>query len=167
MEYRNILKSKAPCSQRAILALFAAAFFSQVLCLPAEAEERGFWTRHHAWGTAFLGGGLYMVKRGYDFRTDADDIFKQYKKANTTEEADRLFDKANDQDIKSQISWGVAAALTVSAVRLLLINPDPDSYTVKQKVDSKTKANPQQTGIRLNPQLAAGRWGIQLQRIFF
>jgi hypothetical protein len=167
MAYRERFNATTRRPRQATLVLLVAALLGQVCCFPAVAEEPGFWTRHRIWGTAFLGGGLFMVKRGYDFKTEGDDIFKRYKKANTTVEADRLFDQANDQDIKSQISWGVAAALTVSAVRLLLINPDPDGHTGKQKRDKDTKTTPPASGIRFSPQLEANRWGIQLQQKFF
>ena len=108
-----------------------------------------------------------MAKKGYDFTTEGNDIFKQYKNADTSGEADRLFDRASHQDIKSQISWSIAAALIVSAARLLFLTSESDTHPEKRQIDGTNKAITQKPRILLNPQITKNRLGIQLQHHFF
>lgn len=140
----------------------AAALLGIVLCghllvQPVEAEEkqRSFIGRRSL-GVLFIGGSLALVKQGFSFSNEADDLYAKYRKAGSAEEADRLYTRTNNRDVKSQVSWALAAAFALSGTRLLL-SKDAGSYR-------NEKVTP---GFLLETQLQPRGIALQLKRRFF
>ena len=146
----------------------AAALLGIVLCgtllvQPVEAEEkqRSFIGRRSL-GVLFIGGSLALAKQGFSFRNEADDLYVKYQKAGSAEEADRLYARTNNRDVKSQVSWALAAAFALSGTRLLLAK-DAGSYR-NEKVNPAAKVTP---GFLLETQLQPRGIALQLIRRFF
>ena len=146
----------------------AAAILGAVLCAhllvqPVAAEEKkSSFTARRSLGILFIGGSLVLTKQGFSFRDEADELYIKYKKAGSAEEADRLYTRTNNRDVKSQVSWALAAAFALSGSRLLL-SKDGGSYRMA-KAQKAAKATP---GFLLEPQLEPRRIGLQLKRRFF
>ena len=100
--------------------LTAVMMGASVLPPPATAQPRDLLTVRRATGVAFLGGTAFMVKQALDFQSEADDFFARYERATDPEEIDRLYQRTNNRDMKSQLSWALAAAFTVTGVRLIV-----------------------------------------------
>jgi hypothetical protein len=131
---------------------------------PAEAEEgKGFFTSRKSLGLAFLGSSLLLSKQGLDFRDEADKLYVRYKDAKTPEVADRLYARTNNRDIKSQVSWALAAAFAVSGVRLLLHSSDDTAMKQQRKSWQPISS----VGYSLEPQMESRRLGLALKRTFF
>ena len=127
----------------------------------AESEKSTFKARRSL-GVLFLAGSLALTKQGFDFRDDADEFYVRYKKAGTPAEADRLYTRTNNRDVKSQVSWALAAALAVSGTRLFLAKAD-DAHPASRLNAARRLAS----GFSLEPQLEPRRFGLELKRRFF
>ena len=148
---------------RLVVAVLGAVLCSHLLVQPSVAEdEQGFFAARRSMGVLFIGGSLLLTKQGFEFRDEADELYVRYKKAGTSEEADRLYTRTNNRDVKSQVSWALAAAFAVSGVRLLLSKVADSELSTK--VDTDRRIAP---GISLEPQLEPRRFGLQLKRRFF
>jgi len=113
-------------------------------------------------GFLFLGSSLALTKQGFDFRNEADDLYARYNKADSEEEIGRLYSRTNNRDIKSQVSWALAAAFAVSGARLLL--SDKDGASLSEKRFFQPTMAP---GFSLEPQLERRHLGLSLMRRFF
>ena len=71
-------------------------------------------------GLAFLGGGVALAMKGFEYHDDADGLYDAYQAAKDPVEIDRLYQRATNRDVKSQVSWALAGAFAISGVRLLL-----------------------------------------------
>ena len=140
---------------RSAAALLGAVLCAHLIAQPVSAEEK----QSSSLGVLFIGGSLVLAKQGFSFRDEADELYAKYKKAGSPEEADRLYTRTNNRDVKSQVSWALAAAFVLSGSRLLLSKDGGSSRIAK--VD---KVAP---GFLLEPQLQPRRIGVQLKRRFF
>ena len=86
---------------RLATAALSAVLCGQLLVRPAVAEDgQGIITSRRSLGIVFIGGSLFLTNQGFDFRSEADDLYEKYKKAGTAEEADRLYTRTNNRDVK-------------------------------------------------------------------
>ena len=132
---------------------------------PIAAEAEGFFTARRSLGLAFLGGSVVMGKVGLDFKNDADDFYDRYERASDPIEVDRLYQRTNNRDIKSQISWAMAAAFAVSGVRLIFSSSPVKSYERPKPSEKGTKIGVR--GLELDGQIDRGRLGLRLKKSFF
>ena len=148
---------------RLVAAVLGAVLCSHLLVQPSAAEdEQGFLTARRSLGVLFIGGSLLLTKQGFEFRDEADELYVRYKKAGTSDEADRLYTRTNNRDVKSQVSWALAAAFAVSGARLLLSKVTDSERSTKVDIDRRIAP-----GFSLEPQLEPRRFGLQLKRRFF
>lgn len=132
---------------------------------PTAAEAEGFFTARHSLGLAFMGGSAVMCKMGLDYKNDADDFYERYKRASDPIEIDRLYQRTNNRDIKSQISWALAAAFAVSGVRLIFSSEPVKSYERPKLSEKRTEIGVR--GLQLDGQIDRGRLGLRLKKSFF
>ncbi len=129
---------------------------------PAVGEEiQGFFTARRSLGLMFLGGSAVLLKQGMDFHDEADELYALYEAAETPEDADRLYARTNNRDIKSQVSWALAGAFAVSGVRLILRSGDPLSAHYGHP---HTRAEP---ATYVESHVSSGRLGIVLKQSFY
>ena len=103
---------------------------------PLGAAETKFFTGRRLMGVAFLGGSALLFKKGYDFHKDADKMYALYKEADAPEDADRLYNRTTDRDVKSQVSWALAAAFAFSGLRMV-ISRDATVHRQQKGVEKK------------------------------
>ena len=132
---------------------------------PSTAEAEGFFTARRSLGLAFMGGSAVMCKVGLDYKNDADDFYDRYKRAADPIEVDRLYQRTNNRDIKSQVSWALAAAFAVSGVRLIFSSGPVKSYDRPATSEKRTKIGIR--GVELDGQIDRGRFGLRLKKSFF
>ena len=106
-----------------------------------------------------------MGKVGLDFKNDADDFYERYERAADPIEVDRLYQRTNNRDIKSQVSWALAAAFAVSGVRLIFSSGPVKSYDRPATSEKRTKIGIR--GVELDGQIDRGRFGLRLKKSFF
>ena len=148
---------------RLATAALSALLCGQLLVRPAAAEDgQGIITSRRSLGIVFIGGSLFLTKQGFDFRSEADDLYEKYKKAGTAEEADRLYTRTNNRDVKSQVSWALATAFALSGTRLLLAKGDRSKRMAKGVAAPGSKP-----GFSLESQIEPQRVGFHLKRRFF
>jgi len=73
-----------------------------------------------ATGLALLGSGLFLIKKGFDFHREADELYNLYLNAIDPEEISLLYQRTTRRDLKSQFSWTVGAVFAASGAYLLL-----------------------------------------------
>ena len=148
---------------RLATAALSALLCGHLLARPVAAED-GQWaiTSQRSLGIIFIGGSLFLTKQGFDFRSEANDLYEKYKKASTAEEADRLYTRTNHRDVKSHVSWALATAFALSGTRLLLAKGDRTPHMAKGVEVPRSKS-----GFSLEPQIQPRRFSFQLKRRFF
>lgn len=121
--------------------------------LASPIEARSFFTARRTFGTMCLGGGFLLAKRALDFNRDANKVYDAYKRALNPRDAEKFFNRASDQDTKSQMSVGFSAVLFLSGLRLLLasgVDDDISKTNHKVKLDITGGISNQAMGISLN-----------------
>ena len=124
-------------------------------------------------GTAFIGGSFLLLRKGNDYHDEADELYERYEQADRVDEAERLYDRTTNRDVKSQVSWALAAAFAVNGVRLVLT-----SYGHRQNSQPRRRASPvdfapapgpvrdSAPGLWVEPWYDSGRLGLRLARSF-
>lgn len=145
-----------------VLALLLAVLLAEPA---AAAGERWFGVRR-VLGLAFLGGSAVLIKQGFDFKDEADGFYDRYKVATDADEIDRLYQRTNNRDVKSQVSWALGGAFAVSGIRLLVTRP-PGAERVRVASASKVRpASGRSPAVTLESQILPGRLAFRLKRAF-
>ena len=144
-----------------VLSLVAALAMDGMGHTAVAEESQDFFTARRSLGLMFLGGSAALLKQGMDFHDEADELYALYEAAETPEDADRLYARTNNRDIKSQVSWALAGAFAVSGVRLILRSGTPSSARYGRP---HTRAEP---AMYVEPHVSSGRLGVVLKQSFF
>ena len=149
---------------RLAVAALGALLCGHLLVQPvvAEGNKQGAFTARRSLGLLFIGSSLLLTKQGFDFRSEADELYAKYKEAKRREEADRLYTRTNNRDVKSQVSWALAAAFALSGTRLIL-----SKTKGVRRMAKVAKAPRVEPGFLLEPQIEPRRIGLHLKRRFF
>ena len=121
-----------------------------------QAEQRSLLSARRLTGVAFLGGSVILLKKGNEYHDEADEFYKSYESATEPEEAERFYDRTTNRDVKSQVSWALAAAFAVSGVRLALFSNDDGK---PPGVDAPDRRN-----FYAEPWMEGGRFGLRLRK---
>ena len=132
---------------------------------PAYAEQdetQGWLTSRRAWSMALCSGSVVLLKKSWDFHRQADESYALYRKATTGPEAELLFERADNRDTKSQMSWMAAAAFALAGWQMLASGD-------KEGTQASFAKKPQVVGVEIEPELEwrARRVGLQLKGRFF
>jgi len=149
-----------------VAAIFLCGMF---VCRPVVAEGRGFFTVRRSLGLAFLGGSAVLAKQGLDFKDEADEFYDRYNKATDPEEIDRLYQRTNNRDVKSQVSWALAAAFAISGVRLVVAKDvdTPFERRNASRTAKKTARTGAVRGFQFETRVDPGKIGFHLKKSFF
>lgn len=85
----------------------------------SEADGSGLITFRRTLGLAFLAGAGALTARGFDYKDEADAFYEAYKAADDDAEIQKLYQRTTNRDVKSQVSWALAAACGATGLRLL------------------------------------------------
>ena len=132
---------------------------------PAYAEQdetQGWLTSRRAWSMALCSGSVVLLKKSWDFHRQADESYALYRKATTGPEADVFFERADNRDTKSQMSWMAAAAFALAGWQMLVSGD-------KEGTQASFGKNSQVVGVEIEPELEwrNRRVGLQFKRRFF
>ena len=132
---------------------------------PAYAEQdetQGWLTSRRAWSMALCSGSVVLLKKSWDFHRQADESYALYRKATTGPEAEVFFERADNRDTKSQMSWMAAAAFALAGWQMLASGD-------KEGTQASFGKNPQVVGVEIEPELEwrNRRVGLQFKRRFF
>ena len=130
---------------------------------PLQAQTRNFFTLRRSMGLAFMGGSMALAYKGWDFKQSADDLYARYKKTADPVEADRLYERTTNRDVKSQVSWALAAGFAISGLRLLVTG---EAETPEREPESASKQSVL-PGLKVVPKLDRLQAGVQLRREFY
>ena len=128
---------------------------------PLSAADEKFSTGRRLMGVAFLSGSAFLLKKGFDYHKDADKLYSLYKEADGPEDADRLYNRTTDRDVKSQVSWALAAAFAFSGLRMV-ITRDSTMYT-RQKGVEKVAFR----GFVIDPRMDRYAPEVRLKKVWF
>lgn len=132
-----------------------------LLCAqPIQAAEQGWLTSRRAWGVALFSGSAVLLKKSWDFHQQADESYALYRRAATEREAELFFDRADNRDTKSQMSWMAAAAFALAGWQLMTLGDEREARALAIK-------KPTLAGVEVEPQLQSGRVGLRFKRRFF
>ena len=110
---------------------------------------------------------MLLLRKGNDYNDEADELYERYEQADNLEETERLYDRTTNRDVKSQVSWALAAAFAVNGVRLVLTNHDSRPYPDASRVDLAPRAGQVrkfEPGLWVEPWYDNGRLGLRLAR---
>ncbi len=107
-------------------------------------------------GLAFLAGSAALTARGFDYKDEADAFYEAYKAADDQAEIQKLYQRTTNRDVKSQVSWALAAACGVTGLRLLFTGGG----------EFRGVASAGSPSLSLGPVAAPRILGLRLQRRF-
>ncbi|MBT6146846.1 MAG: hypothetical protein HOH74_15525 [Gemmatimonadetes bacterium] len=127
-----------------------------------------FLTMRRSLGVVFLAGSAIMVMQGFDLKDEADEFYDAYKSATDEAEIEKFYQRTTNRDVKSQVSWALAAAFGITGLRLALTGGDSgsDSMQVRAPTSAATDLG---TGpsMSLAPAFSPRVVGLRLQRHFY
>ena len=111
---------------------------------------------------ALFSGGVVLLKKSWDFHLQADESYALYRKATTGPEAEVFFERADNRDTKSQMSWMAAAAFALAGWQMLASGD-------KEGTQASFGGNLQLVGVEIAPELEwrDRRVVLQFKRRFF
>ena len=141
-----------------LIALLCGFFIGEPAALSA--DGKGFFTTRRALGMVFLGSGVALAKKGVDYRQDADEFYDRYERATDPDEAILLYQRTTNRDVKSQVSWALAAACAISGLRLMLTR-EAEAYEYREA--------PRKVEVRswqIEPQIDRRRVALQVKKVW-
>ena len=120
----------------------------------------GFLTKRRGLGVAFLAGGVVMAMKGLDYRDEADAFYDSYKAATEVAEIEKFYQRTTNRDVKSQVSWALAAAFGITGVRLLFTGHDTGTSA------AMSAKGPVQR-LSVDAAVMPGALGLRLRRPFY
>ena len=141
-----------------LIVLLCGLFIGEPAALSA--DGKGFFTTRRALGVVFLGSGAALAKKGFDYRQDADEFYGLYERATDPEEITLLYQRTTNRDVKSQVSWALAAAFAISGLRLMLTR-EAEAYE-----DREAPRRVEVRGWRIEPQIDHRRMALQLKKVW-
>ena len=123
--------------------------------VPAEEEQA---SSRRTWGLALFAGSAVLLKKGWDFHSQADEFYDLYRQATDEHDAEIFFDRADNRDVKSQMSLLAAGTFALAGWQFW-------SHAEKERRETGAKI----LGVEVVPQveLDRGRVGLALKRRFF
>ena len=141
-----------------VLVFFFWSFTSQSVL----AEDRNFLTLRRSLGLVFMGSSALLAKKGFDLRKEANDLYRRYEVSSDPVEADHLYRRTTNRDVKSQVSWALSAAFALSGARLLL----SEEREAKSNERPVFAAGAKESGFRIRPGLSRRGMVLGLKKIW-
>lgn len=120
----------------------------------------GLFSARRSLGVAFLAGSAFLALQGNDFKDEADRFYDQYEAASDPDEIARFYQRTTNRDVKSQVSWALAAAVGITGLRLVLTGNDSSTEQLSHKVHSAS-------ALTVAPNVTSRVVGLRLQSRFY
>ena len=128
-----------------------------LLCAgPVSAEQEQSNSRR-TWGLALFASSAVLLKKGWDFHRQADEFYDLYRQTNDDRAAEDFFDRADNCDVKSQMSFLVAGTFALAGWQFW-------SWDARERRETGAKI----LSVEVVPQVELnwGRVGLVLKRRF-
>lgn len=153
---------------RLVLIALAVAVLLSSTPQPTHADLREIVSPRRIVGVAFLGGSAVLAQKGFDLHDEADEFYSAYEDATDRAEIERLYQRTTNRDVKSQVSWALAAAFGVTGVRLLLTgSPERPALSLADEDRHPSHKTSWRDGIRWFPTIEPGRLSVRFERSLF
>ncbi len=128
----------------------------------------GFLTVRRSLGVVFLAGSAVLVMQGFGLQDEADEFYAAYELATDPAEIEKFYQRTTNRDVKSQVSWALAAAFGITGLRLALTGGDsgPASMQTGSLTSTATELG-NGPSLSLVPAVSPRVVGLRLQRHFF
>ena len=146
------------------------AAFAESSFAPAAGEDiasgsTGPITIRRSMGLAFLAGSAVLVAQGFDLKDEADEFYDSYKLETDQAEMEKFYQRTTNRDVKSQVSWALAAAFGITGLRLIFTGGESAATAQQNTFTSPaTRAGP---SLSLVPDVTPQVVGLRLQRHFY
>ena len=128
-----------------------------LLCAgPVSAEQEQSNSRR-TWSLALFASSAVLLKKGWDFHRQADEFYDLYRQTNDDRAAEDFFDRADNCDVKSQMSFLVAGTFALAGWQFW-------SWDTRERRETGAKI----LSVEVVPQVELnwGRVGLVLKRRF-
>lgn len=125
----------------------------------------GFISKRRSLGAVFIASGVLLAMQGFDYKDEADSFYDAYELATDAAEIEKFYQRTTNRDVKSQVTWALAAAFGVTGLRLVLTGGSSATETTRSKAMTQ-RPTIQQPLISLVPAVTTRTVGLQLQRHF-
>jgi len=132
-----------------------------------DADSGGLFTLRRALGVAFLVGSAALVQQGNDFKDEADEFYDSYESATVAAEIEKFYQRTTNRDVKSQVSWALAAAFGITGLRLALTGDGTGAVTRSNAHASTESHRDTRPSLSLTPAVTRRVVGLRLQHDFF
>jgi len=131
-------------------------------------RTHGLLTMRRGLGAAFLAGGVVLAMQGFDLKDEAAGFYESYESATDLAEIEKFYQRTTNRDVKSQVSWALAAAFGVTGLRLALTGGDSEPESMQSRTFTSA-ATDLGTGpsMSLVPAVSPRVVGLRLQRHFY
>jgi hypothetical protein len=155
-------------SMRPVLTAVALAVLLIMPSEPVQADLGSYVTPRRLVGVVFIGGSAMLAQKGFDLNDEADNFYAAYEQASDSAEIEKLYQRTTNRDVKSQVSWALAAAFGVTGVRLLLTGaPEEPSMQLGDADQRPTVRASWREGLRWIPAIEPGRLSLRVERALF
>ncbi|MDA0333780.1 MAG: hypothetical protein O2782_01285 [bacterium] len=135
---------------------------------PRSPGTHGFLTVRRSLGAVFLAGSVVLVMQGFDLKDQADGFYAAYESATDPAEIEKFYQRTTNRDVKSQVSWALAAAFGITGLRLALTGGDSGPASMQTGALASTATEPGTgSSLSLVPAVSPRVVGLALQRHFF
>jgi hypothetical protein len=123
-------------------------------------------TVRRSMGLAFLAGSALLVVQGFDLKDEADEFYDSYNLATDRAEMEKFYQRTTNRDVKSQVSWALAAAFGITGLRLIFTGGEP-AATARHNALTSPAPRPGGPSVSLVPAVTPRVVGLRLQRHFY
>jgi hypothetical protein len=131
-----------------------------------ESGSSGPITVRRSMGLAFLAGSALLAVQGFDLKDEADEFYDSYKLATDQVEIEKFYQRTTNRDVKSQVSWALAAAFGITGLRLIFTGGEP-AATAQHSTLTSSATRPAGPSMSLVPAVTPRVVGLRLQRHFY
>jgi hypothetical protein len=133
-----------------------------------QARTHRLLTTRRALGAAFLTGSAILAMQGFELKDEADGFYESYESATDLAEIEKFYQRTTNPDVKSQVSWALAAAFGITGLRLALTGGDSEPESMQSRTFTSA-ATDIGTGpsMSLVPAVSHRVVGLRLQRHFY
>lgn len=150
----------------AVVTATPPALGAQTMADGARQGKGGLLSKRRSLGVAFIAGSVLLTMQGFDFKDEADGFYAAYKTATDPADIDKFYQRTTNRDVKSQVSWALAAAFGVTGLRLALTGGTSATATRPAAAQQANFAVLRQPSVTLAPAVTARTVGLLLQRHF-
>ncbi len=132
-----------------------------------QGDSGGLFTVRRSLGVVFLAGSVVLVSQGFDLKDEADEFYDAYEAATDPAEIEKFYQRTTNRDVRSQVSWALAAAFGITGLRLALTGNGSSAPAGPVTLGSVADGAATYSSLSLVPAITPRAVGLRLQRHFY